>query len=434
MLGHQFAYSARIVCKVKEVHFGILCGGNSHSVTKVDHLEVMDDTTPKPKLVPNLWRAVSECPGHFGHIELARPVFHPGFILKVKKILESICVNCGKLKADIVSHGFFPCLLCTPPSNVLGALSKYHGECQTRTASVLDNRDVLLPGVADARFRSLDRCISLHMSGVSWTRSCTVKRGLSEECEKCTHTQWHADPGRSVALDGWVALAVTQFERLAPGKHLGGGRSVFPNSYADVLLFLRISRLASRPVHELCTATTRMAMVWGHCKGKLICDTDEPKEEGEGAENDEPKKGHGGCGHPQPQIRKEGLKLFLQYKRSKDDDDICEIKSLQPDRRLFMASEVYTTLRKISDSDLHLLGLSDEYARPEWMILTILPVPPPPVRPSIAVDGGAMRSKDDLTYKLGDIIKASVNVRHCEQEGAPAHVITVRATSSGLFS
>lgn len=55
-------------------------------------------------------------------------------------------------------------------------------------------------------------------------------------------------------------------------------------------------------------------------------------------------------------------------------------------------SEVYTTLMKISDSDLHLLRLSDEYARPEWMILTVLPVPPPPVRPSIAVDGGTMRS------------------------------------------
>ena len=76
------------------------------------------------------------------------------------------------------------------------------------------------------------------------------------------------------------------------------------------------------------------------------------------------------------------------------------------------------------DSDLHLLGLSDEYARPEWMVLTVMPVPPPPVRPSIAVDGGAMRSEDDLTYKLGDIIKASANVRRCEGEGAPAHVIS----------
>jgi DNA-directed RNA polymerase II subunit RPB1 len=91
---------------------------------------------------------------------------------------------------------------------------------------------------------------------------------------------------------------------------------------------------------------------------------------------------------------------------------------------VFPPLEVYTTFKKMLDSDLHLLGLSDEYARPEWMVLTVMPVPPPPVRPSIAVDGGAMRSEDDLTYKLGDIIKASANVRRCEGEGAPAHVIS----------
>lgn len=84
---------------------------------------------------------------------------------------------------------------------------------------------------------------------------------------------------------------------------------------------------------------------------------------------------------------------------------------------------MYNVLKKITDSDLAILGLSEEYARPDWMILTVLPVPPPPVRPSIAVDGGAMRSEDDLTYKLGDILKANANVRRCEQEGAPAHVI-----------
>ncbi|KAF8060852.1 hypothetical protein FPV67DRAFT_310188 [Lyophyllum atratum] len=164
-----------------------------------------------------------------------------------------------------------------------------------------------------------------------------------------------------------------------------------------------------------------MAMVWAHCKTKTVCEPDDPKEEG-AEENEEVKKGHGGCGHVQPQVRKEGLKLFVQYKKPKDDDE--EIKSLQPDKRLITPSEVYTVFKKMSDSDLHLLGLSEEYARPEWMILTVMPVPPPPVRPSIAVDGGAMRSEDDLTYKLGDIIKASANVRRCEQEGAPAHVIS----------
>ena len=78
----------------------------------------------------------------------------------------------------------------------------------------------------------------------------------------------------------------------------------------------------------------------------------------------------------------------------------------------------------MSDYDLHLLGLPEEYPQPEWMILTVMAVPPPLVRPSIAVDGGAMRSEDDLTYKLDNIIKASANVRYCEQEGSPARVIT----------
>jgi len=46
---------------------------------------------------------MSECPGHFGHIELAKPVYHPGFIKKVKKLLEMVCHSCGKVKLDRVS-------------------------------------------------------------------------------------------------------------------------------------------------------------------------------------------------------------------------------------------------------------------------------------------------------------------------------------------
>lgn len=69
------------------------------------------------------------------------------------------------------------------------------------------------------------------------------------------------------------------------------------------------------------------------------------------------------------------------------------------------------------------MGLSPEEARPDWMIITVLPVPPPQVRPSIAVDGGMSRGEDDLTYKLAEIIKANTNVQKCEQEGHPAHVI-----------
>ena len=64
-----------------------------------------------------------------------------------------------------------------------------------------------------------------------------------------------------------------------------------------------------------------MQAVWNFCKSKMVCEPDEPKDEAEGGE-DEPKKGHGGCGAAQPVIRKEGLKLFVQYKRGKDEDEV----------------------------------------------------------------------------------------------------------------
>ena len=54
----------------------------------------------------------------------------------------------------------------------------------------------------------------------------------------------------------------------------------------------------------------------------MVCEADEPKDETEANENEEPKKGHGGCGGVQPTIRKEGLKLFVQYKKPKDEDEV----------------------------------------------------------------------------------------------------------------
>ena len=68
-----------------------------------------------------------------------------------------------------------------------------------------------------------------------------------------------------------------------------------------------------------------MQAVWNYCKSNMVCEPDEPKDENEGGDQDEPKKGHGGCGAQQPQIRKEGLKLFVQYKRGKDEDEVCAI-------------------------------------------------------------------------------------------------------------
>ena len=39
----------------------------------------------------------NDCPGHFGHIELAEEVFHYGYLDTVKNILNCVCLNCSKL-------------------------------------------------------------------------------------------------------------------------------------------------------------------------------------------------------------------------------------------------------------------------------------------------------------------------------------------------
>ena len=40
---------------------------------------------------------MTECPGHFGHIELQKPVYHPGFLTKTLKVLRCVCFYCSKM-------------------------------------------------------------------------------------------------------------------------------------------------------------------------------------------------------------------------------------------------------------------------------------------------------------------------------------------------
>ena len=50
------------------------------------------------------------CPGHFGHIELARPVYHYHFIHHLIKILKCVCFRCSKLlinKEEILNQKLF---------------------------------------------------------------------------------------------------------------------------------------------------------------------------------------------------------------------------------------------------------------------------------------------------------------------------------------
>ncbi|RJS48637.1 MAG: DNA-directed RNA polymerase subunit A' [Methanobacterium sp.] len=85
-------------------------------------------------------------------------------------------------------------------------------------------------------------------------------------------------------------------------------------------------------------------------------------------------------------------------------------------------SEVRERLEIIPDEDALLLGVNPEVARPEWMILTVLPVPPVTVRPSITLETGE-RSEDDLTHKLVDILRINQRLKENMEAGAPQLIV-----------
>ena len=75
---------------------------------------------------------------------------------------------------------------------------------------------------------------------------------------------------------------------------------------------------------------------------------------------------------------------------------------------------VYDILRRISDSDSELMGFDPKFCRPEWMMYTVLPIPPPTMRPSVVSDNKT--SDDDITQSLHNIIKANNILKDCVNE------------------
>ncbi|KAJ1965570.1 DNA-directed RNA polymerase II core subunit rpo21 [Dipsacomyces acuminosporus] len=285
------------------------------AVAKIEHPELRDeDGRPKigglldPRMgsidrnfkCQTCGEGMTECPGHFGYIELARPVYHIGFITRVKKILECICWRCSKLKAD-TDDPVFQAALKIPDANK--RMKRVWDICKARTICEVSSEESASGEIAAAKLNGAP---------------------MSEE-----------DRARRVVND-----------------MLGEAR----------------------------------------------------------------KHRHGGCGHQQPTFRKDGLKLFATYKAGANDGTAPEGK------HALSVTQVLQVLKRISDDDAFAMGINPDFARPEWMILTVMPVPPMAVRPSIQMDA-TRSSEDDLTYKLNDILKANARVRSCEMEGAPQHII-----------
>ncbi|WP_367997239.1 DNA-directed RNA polymerase subunit A' [Natronomonas gomsonensis] len=118
--------------------------------------------------------------------------------------------------------------------------------------------------------------------------------------------------------------------------------------------------------------------------------------------------------------------LSGEFRPKKDDRKALEkalsVDLTEEDMNKLMPSDIRDWFEDIPDDDMETLGISSEKSRPEWMILTVLPVPPVTARPSITLDNG-QRSEDDLTHKLVDIIRINQRFMENREAGAPQLII-----------
>ncbi|XP_065856882.1 DNA-directed RNA polymerase II subunit RPB1-like [Euphorbia lathyris] len=298
----RFPYSPAEVAKVRLVQFGLLSPDEIRemSVVEVEYSETTERGKPKAgglsdtrlgtidrkQKCETCTANMAECPGHFGHLELAKPMYHIGFMKTVLSIMRCVCFNCSKILADDEEPKF-------------------------KQAMKIKNPKARLKKILDA-----------------------------------TKNRTKCEGGDDIDID-----------------------------------------IGEEPVKK--------------------------------------KTRGGGCGAQQPKLSIDGMRMIAEYKiqRKKSDDDQEQLPEPIERKQTLTAERVLGVLKRISDDDCKLLGFNPKYARPDWMILQVLPIPPPHVRPSVMM-GTSSRSEDDLTHQLAMIIRHNENLKKLDKGGAPAHIIS----------
>lgn len=122
------------------------------------------------------------------------------------------------------------------------------------------------------------------------------------------------------------------------------------------------------------------------------------------------------CQGSQPKYSKTDLHITVDF------PDDAGNASGGDSKQTLSGETVVKIFRLMRDEDIRLVGLDVQHARPDWLLVQVLPVPPLHVRPSIVV-GGAQSSEDDLTHQLVNVIKSNMSLQQAVANGEPAVVV-----------
>lgn len=351
-----------ILKKIAQINFGLLSPENIRrmSVTKIVTPDTYDEDgypiesglmDPRLGVIDPGLRCRScgskggDCQGHFGHINLARPVIHVGFADTIHKVLRSSCSSCGKV-------------LLTDAEKAI-----YKAKIDAR----LQNEESITDIVKDIyTLARRDDCPHCHQEA-------EVRKNAESMISKSEEILEEVGDGIAADSKKNIQGLVTQLIELEGSENMG----------------------------EMKGLTEDLIQAVKDIKGKNEEVTAELKE------------------FVEP-IYQEAKKA--QQRTIKEDIKIDKPVSLVEGNYKLTPSEVRKWLEKIPEEDYYLVGINPEIAKPEWMILTVLPVPPVTVRPSITLETGE-RSEDDLTHKLVDILRINQRLKENMEAGAPQLIV-----------
>ena len=115
------------------------------------------------------------------------------------------------------------------------------------------------------------------------------------------------------------------------------------------------------------------------------------------------------CHRSQPKYTVKDLCVHVEYA---DDEDVQGDK-----KKVLLASKAKEILERMRDEDVKKLGLDTTWSKPKWLLVSVLPVPPLHVRPSI-INGG-LPSQDDLTHQIVNVVKANIALKDAIEKGEP---------------
>jgi len=131
-----------------------------------------------------------------------------------------------------------------------------------------------------------------------------------------------------------------------------------------------------------------------------------------------------GCGARQPDryVRDGIARIVAEWDNIEGPGAPEKTDKVRKERQVLEVEYVLRLFRRITDEDVDFMGLSRYWCRPDWMICTVMAIPPPQVRPSVIQDNN-QRSEDDLTHKLFEIVNTNNTLQDKINNNAAKNIV-----------